>query len=98
MNRLNGKICVITGAARGIGQAIAEAFRAEGGTVIVTDKDENAGRAFAAEMSCRFVRLDVAKEEDWQALVAAVPDVDVVVNNAGVTGFEEGPVAHDPEH
>jgi NAD(P)-dependent dehydrogenase (short-subunit alcohol dehydrogenase family) len=89
---------VITGAARGIGRAIAEAFCAEGGVVVVTDKDAAAGRAFADEAGCRFVRLDVAREEDWQALARAVPVVDVVVNNAGITGFEEGPVAHDPEH
>jgi NAD(P)-dependent dehydrogenase (short-subunit alcohol dehydrogenase family) len=98
MAKLSGKTCVITGAARGIGRAIAEAFLMEGGTVVVTDKDEEAGRAFAAEASCRFLRLDVAKEEDWEALAAVVPEADVVVNNAGVTGFEEGPVAHDPEH
>lgn len=98
MPRLSGKTCVITGAARGIGRAIAEAFCSEGGIVILTDKDEPTGRAAAAELGCRFMRLDVAKEEDWRALAGAVPAADVVVNNAGVTGFEEGPVAHDPEH
>jgi NAD(P)-dependent dehydrogenase (short-subunit alcohol dehydrogenase family) len=96
---LNGKICVITGAARGIGRAIAEAFIAEGAAVVVaTDKDEPAGSAFAAASGCRFVQLDVAEEAQWNALAALVPAVDVVVNNAGITGFEAGPVAHDPEH
>jgi 3(or 17)beta-hydroxysteroid dehydrogenase len=98
MSRLSGKTCVITGAARGIGRAIANAFCSEGGTVILTDKDEATGRTAAAESGCRFVRLDVAKEEDWQALAGVVPAADVVVNNAGITGFEDGPVAHDPEH
>jgi 3(or 17)beta-hydroxysteroid dehydrogenase len=98
MPRLSGKTCVITGAARGLGRAIAEAFCSEGGIVILTDKDDVAARAAAEELGCRFERLDVAKEEDWRALADAVPAADVVVNNAGVTGFEDGPVAHDPEH
>lgn len=96
--RLTGKVCIVTGAARGIGRAIVNAFRVEGADVILTDKDETAGRAAAAELACRFERLDVAQERDWQNLTAQVPAADVVVNNAGVTGFEDGPVPHDPEH
>ena len=98
MQRLNGKICVVTGAARGIGRAIAEAFHVEGATVVVTDKDVDGGAAVAAALGCRFERLDVADESDWARLAETVPVVEVVVNNAGVTGFEDGPVAHDPEH
>ena len=98
MPRLMGKTCVVTGAARGIGRAIAEAFIAEGATVIATDKDEAAGTAMAAEVGCDFLRLDVSVEADWAALSLAAPAVDVVVNNAGITGFEDGGVAHDPEN
>jgi 3(or 17)beta-hydroxysteroid dehydrogenase len=98
MSRLMQKTCIITGSAQGIGRAIAEAFHAEGATVIATDKDETAGRAMAADIGCRFERLDVSSEDDWEQLAAIVPVADVVVNNAGVTGFEEDPVAHDPEH
>ena len=97
MQRLTGKICVVTGAARGIGRAIAEAFLAEGAAVIATDKDETSGAAMAAEAGCRFQRLDVREEGDWAALARSAPEVDVVVNNAGVTGFEDGLAAHDPE-
>jgi NAD(P)-dependent dehydrogenase (short-subunit alcohol dehydrogenase family) len=97
MHRLTGKTCVVTGAARGIGRAIAEAFLAEGADVIATDKDEATGAAMARETGCRFLRLDVREESDWQALARAAPEVDVVVNNAGITGFEDGVVAHDPE-
>ena len=97
MHRLAGKTCVVTGAARGIGRAISEAFLAEGATVIATDVDEAAGAAMAAETGCRFLRLDVREEADWAALARAVPAADVVVNNAGVTGFEDGLPAHDPE-
>lgn len=98
MPRLNNKTCVVTGAARGIGRAIAARFHDEGGLVVVTDIDAAAGRATAAAIGCRFEPLDVREEVDWQRLAVAVPVADVVVNNAGVTGFEGGMVAHDPEH
>ncbi len=97
MPRLNDKTCVVTGAARGIGRAIAERFRDEGAIVILTDIDE-IGVETAAGIGCRFERLDVREEADWQRLAEIVPVADVVVNNAGVTGFEQGMVAHDPEH
>lgn len=96
--RLSGKTCLVTGAARGIGAAIARRFRAEGGEVIVTDRDEAGGSALAAEIGARFIRLDVSEEADWLRLAALVPRLDTMVNNAGVTGFEAGAVAHDPEH
>jgi 3(or 17)beta-hydroxysteroid dehydrogenase len=98
MPRLSGKVCVVTGAARGIGRAISHAFLTEGATVIMTDKDEPAGTQAAAELGCRFERLDVAEERDWLRFAERVPTADVVVNNAGVTGFEDGPAPHDPEH
>lgn len=98
MQRLDRKICVVTGGARGIGRAIAARFHDEGGVVILTDLDETAGTAAATEIGCRFERLDVQEEADWARLAERVPTADVVVNNAGVTGLEHGPVAHDPEH
>jgi 3(or 17)beta-hydroxysteroid dehydrogenase len=98
MQRLNDKICVVTGAARGIGHAIAARFHDEGATVILTDIDEAAGQAAADAIGCRFVALDVREEADWLRLAEVVPVIDVMVNNAGVTGFEHGKAAHDPEH
>ena len=98
MPRLNNKTCVVTGAARGIGRAIAERFRDEGAIVILTDIDEIAGAETAAAIGCQFEKLDIREEADWKRLAEIVPVVDVVVNNAGVTGFESGIVAHDPEH
>lgn len=98
MQRLNNKTCVVTGAARGIGRAIAARFRDEGANVILTDVDEAAGMATAEEIGCRFEPLDVREEADWLRLASVVPVADVVVNNAGVTGFESGATAHDPEH
>jgi 3(or 17)beta-hydroxysteroid dehydrogenase len=98
MQRLNNKKCVVTGAARGIGRAIAARFHDEGAIVIVTDIDRAAGIVAAAEIGCRFEPLDVRDEADWVRLARLVPVADVVVNNAGVTGFEHGMAAHDPEH
>lgn len=98
MPRLLDKTCVVTGAARGIGHAIARRFHEEGATVILTDRDGIAGSAAAKALGCRFEPLDVAEEADWSRLAETIPVVDVVVNNAGITGFEDGFVPHDPEH
>lgn len=98
MPRLNDKLCLITGAARGIGRAIAEHFIAEGADVIVTDCDDAAGAATAAEIGARFIHLDVGCEDDWFSLAATVPALDILVNNAGITGFEDSIGPHDPEH
>ena len=98
MPSLQGKSCVVTGAARGIGRAIAEALLAQGAEVLATDKDEATGRAMVDEVGCRFLQLDVAEEADWARLAEHAPSPDVLVNNAGVTGFEDGPMPHDPEH
>ena len=98
MQRLKNKTCVVTGAARGIGRAIAARFHDEGAVVIVTDIDKAVGAATAAEIGCRFESLDVREEADWAKLAGIVPEADVVVNNAGVTGFESGMALHDPEH
>ncbi|EFL88511.1 SDR family oxidoreductase [Ahrensia sp. R2A130] len=96
--RLNGKLCVITGAARGIGEAIARAYLDEGATVIATDKDVATGATLADELGCEFLELDVREEAHWQKLAKQHPRIDVLVNNAGVTGFEDAVVAHDPEN
>jgi NAD(P)-dependent dehydrogenase (short-subunit alcohol dehydrogenase family) len=103
MNRLDGKVALVTGAARGIGAAIARAFASEGATVWITDINEEQGRALADELGAphRFVRLDVTSEADWSVVDGVVAEegrLDVLVNNAGITGFEDGPAAHDPEH
>ncbi len=97
MTRLNQKLCVVTGAARGIGAAIATHFRAEGAHVIVTDIDHAGATALAARIGGEPFALDVANEADWQRLAEAHPQIDVLVNNAGITGFEDGPVPQDPE-
>jgi NAD(P)-dependent dehydrogenase (short-subunit alcohol dehydrogenase family) len=102
--RLDGFVTLISGAARGIGEGIARAFVAEGATVLVTDIRDEQGAALAAALGARatYRRLDVRREEDWasatEAVVREYGKLDVVVNNAGITGFEAGVVAHDPEN
>lgn len=98
MGQLDDKLCIVTGAARGIGAAIARAFVEEGATVVVTDRQDRAGHKLADELGASFVHLDVAAEADWVRLAEIHPRIDVLVNNAGITGFETGPRAHDPEH
>ncbi|MCR9195584.1 MAG: SDR family oxidoreductase [Hyphomonas sp.] len=98
MPRLNNKIALVTGAARGIGAAIAKAFAAEGADVIVTDILDTEGQAHAEQIGAAYHRLDVARPEDWQAVLSAHPSLDILVNNAGITGFESGELIHDPEH
>ncbi|MFW2349359.1 SDR family oxidoreductase [Qipengyuania sp.] len=98
MNKLDNLLCVVTGGARGIGKAVCEAFLAKGARVVLTDIDEEAGRKAASDLGCEWHRLDVSSESGWDALAEAFPAVDVLVNNAGITGFEDGPAAHDPEN
>lgn len=98
MPRLNNKIALITGAARGIGAAIAEAFAAEGAKVIITDILDTEGEALADRIGAVYHHLDVSSPDDWQAVLAAHPKLDILVNNAGITGFEQGEHVHDPEN
>jgi NAD(P)-dependent dehydrogenase (short-subunit alcohol dehydrogenase family) len=104
MARLTGKITLISGAARGIGAAIARSFLLEGALVYLTDIDAETGHALARELGANafFRQLDVRIEQDWERVISGVlalhGRLDVVVNNAGITGFEGGIVAHDPEH
>src|SRR4051812_28095292 len=100
MHRLDEKVALVTGAARGIGAGIARAFAAEGARVWLTDINEDEGRALTRELgeAHRFERLDVASEEDWaivDKLVAEEGHLDILVNNAGITGFEAGPAGPD---
>ena len=89
MGRLDGKVAVITGGARGQGAEEGRLFAAEGATVVLTDVLDDDGKQTAAAINrAQYIHLDVRSEEEWQATVDAViarhGRVDVLVNNAGI--------------
>jgi len=94
MGRLDGKVALITGGARGMGKSHVRHFAAEGAQVVFGDVLDDKGAAVAAgldERCCRYVHHDVTSEADWDAAVATAMDtfgrLDVLVNNAGVLTF-----------
>jgi NAD(P)-dependent dehydrogenase (short-subunit alcohol dehydrogenase family) len=91
--RLDGKVALISGAARGMGECEARLFAREGAKVVLGDVLEEQGRKVAAEINqqggvATFVRLDVTAESDWQQATATAErtygKLDVLVNNAGI--------------
>lgn len=104
MHRLLDKIALVTGAARGIGEAIARAFVAEGAIVYLTDLADGLGRAAADRLgsAAHYAHLDVREERDWEDITTLIlarhGGLDILVNNAGITGFEDGNWTQDPEH
>ena len=89
MARLDGKVCIITGATSGIGRRTAEIFVAEGARVVIAGRREAEGQAVASALgtACDFVRTDVTDEAQVRALVdftvARHGRVDCLFNNAG---------------
>jgi len=90
MGRLDGKVALITGGARGMGKAHARHFVAEGARVVLGDLLDDKGMALAAELgdNCRYLHQDVTSERDWaaavRAAVGAFGTLNVLVNNAGI--------------
>ena len=88
--RLEGKIALITGAARGLGEADAKLFARHGAKVILADVDEETGQHVALEIGdhASFVRLDVTDEDNWRKVVDAIEQehgaLHILVNNAGI--------------
>ncbi|NIH79432.1 glucose 1-dehydrogenase [Amycolatopsis viridis] len=93
MGRLDGKVALITGAARGQGAAAARRFAEEGARVLVADVADDDGAALAAEIGAVYQHLDVSREDDWDAAVRRAEDefggLTVLVNNAGILHFSE---------
>lgn len=93
-DELSGRVCAVTGAGRGIGAAIAEAFAAQGGKVVILERDPNLGeetasRLNAAGAKAHFYELDVADEVAVASVAERVASdmdgFDVLVNNAGIS-------------
>ena len=93
MGRLEGKVGLISGGARGQGAAAVRAFAAEGARVVVGDILDDEGKTLADELgeAALYVHLDVTSEEDWPAAVGAAESafgrLDVLMNNAGILKF-----------
>lgn len=94
MNRLQGKVAVITGSGSGMGEGIARLFADEGGSVVVSGRDEKKGDAVAASIAATganaiFLRADVSIERDCRELIDQTVrhfgQVDVLVNNVGLS-------------
>jgi 3alpha(or 20beta)-hydroxysteroid dehydrogenase len=98
MPELDGRIALVTGGARGIGEAYVRALHAAGARVVIADILDDQGEALATQLGdrARFVHLDVTDEAEWDAAVEAVIDafgaVDVLVNNAGIANA--APIEH----
>ncbi|WP_433755172.1 glucose 1-dehydrogenase [Nocardia sp. CA-135398] len=92
MGRLDDKVALITGAARGMGAEHVRRFIAEGARVLFGDVLDEQGEQLAAETGARYLHHDVTSEADWAAAVRTAVDefgrLDVLVNNAGLLRFQ----------
>lgn len=93
MNRLRNKVALITGAAQGLGEAMAVQFAREGATVVVTDINDAKGHEVVGEIkeeggAALFIHHDVSREDHWRKVISEAmrhyAKLDVLVNNAGV--------------
>ncbi|WP_116042005.1 glucose 1-dehydrogenase [Amycolatopsis palatopharyngis] len=95
MGRLDGKVALVTGAARGQGAATVRRFVAEGARVLIADIADEAGKCLADELgdAAVYQHLDVGSEEDWAVAIERALDefgsIDVLVNNAGILHFSQ---------
>ena len=92
--RLKDKVAIVTGGAAGMGASTARVFAREGAKVFIADLNDKDGEALAKEIggAAKFVHLDVTSDEQWTALAEAAVKahgrVDVLINNAGVSGSD----------
>ncbi|MDA5192531.1 glucose 1-dehydrogenase [Govanella unica] len=88
--RVSGKVAIVTGGASGLGAAIATMLVREGAEVVITDIQDDAGKALAEKLGCTFLHQDVAEEARWPEVIAAVKTqfggLHILINNAGFEG------------
>src|SRR3990167_9998162 len=103
MKRLDDKVALITGAASGIGRAIAELFHNEGATVILSDINDIDGKKITNQFKehAEYLHLDVSHENDWIKTFEFLKDkynkLDILVNNAGISGLTQTKGPQNPE-
>ncbi|MCD6047228.1 MAG: short-chain dehydrogenase [Gammaproteobacteria bacterium] len=98
MSQFLNKKVLVTGAASGIGEAIAKAFAAQGAFVYLTDVNEAQGQKIANEIGqAEFHYLNVADESLWQKIFSQISQLDVLVNCAGISGYDRDRGPQNPE-
>ena len=94
-NRLNGKIAVITGGAKGLGRSIAEKFYEEGCEIIICDLLSTEANKVAKNLKGKSFELDVSDSKKVSSIFSNInklyDKIDILVNNAGINGFENRP-------
>ncbi|MFC5541786.1 glucose 1-dehydrogenase [Ureibacillus thermophilus] len=91
MGRLDGKVAIVTGGARGMGASHVRRFVKEGAKVVFTDINAEGGKALEAELgeNVKFVQQDVTKADDWKKVIEEAENtfgpVNILVNNAGIS-------------
>lgn len=104
MGRMQNKIVLVTGAARGIGSAIVSLFHKEGAQVIVSDIRDEEGLKLVLDLgiNAEYFHLNVKFETEWEQITTYIQSkygrLDVLINNAGITGFLETKGPFDAEH
>jgi 3(or 17)beta-hydroxysteroid dehydrogenase len=86
--RVEGKVCIVTGGAMGLGEADSRLLAQEGGKVVIVDIADEAGEALAADIGGEYYHMDVTAEAPWIELIGHVVEkygkLNVLVNNAGI--------------
>lgn len=104
LKRLLDKITLVTGAASGIGKAVAELFAQEGSVVILSDIQDAVGKEIVNQLGQKtsYLYLDVSQENDWINAVDYIQKhfgkLDILINNAGIGGFTQTKGPHNAEN